>query len=93
MIAPGSYGSKSIKWLQRVVLTNDFKANDSDADLNNDPENQLKTRARFINEPKEIPSGKPIALTGMAQIGVSGLKKVQYCVHSQKDPWPVDDPY
>ena len=93
MFVPGAYGSKSIKWLQRVILTNDFKANDSDADLNNDPENAIKTRARFINEPKEIPSGKPVALTGMAQVGISGLNKVQYCVHSQKDPWPADDPY
>ena len=93
MVVPGSYGSKSIKWLKRVILTNDSKANDSDADLNNDPENPLKTRARFINVPKEIPSGKPAALTGMAQVGVSGLKKVQFCVHSQNQPWPADDPY
>ena len=93
MIVPGTYGSKSIKWVQRVVLTNDYKANDSDAELNNDTESPMKTRARFINAPKEIPAGKPAALTGMAQVGVSGLDKVQYCVHSQKDPWPADDPY
>jgi len=93
MIVPGSYGSKSIKWVKRVVLTNDYKLNDSDAELNNDPENQLKTRARFINAPKEVPAGKPFALTGMAQVGVSGLKKVQYCVHSQKQARPAEDPY
>jgi DMSO/TMAO reductase YedYZ molybdopterin-dependent catalytic subunit len=93
MIVPGAYGSKCIKWVQRVVLTNDPKMNDSDADLNNDPENALKTRARFINEPKELPAGKPAAITGMAQIGISGLSKVQYCIHPQKDPWPPDDPY
>jgi DMSO/TMAO reductase YedYZ molybdopterin-dependent catalytic subunit len=93
VIVPGTYGSKSIKWVQRVVLTNDYKANDSDAELNNDVESPLKTRARFINAPKEIPPGKPAALTGMAQVGVSGLAKVQYCVHSQKDSWPADDPY
>jgi DMSO/TMAO reductase YedYZ molybdopterin-dependent catalytic subunit len=93
MFVPGAYGSKSIKWLQRIVLTNEFKANDSDADLNNDPENAMKTRARFVNEPKEIPSGKPVALTGLAQVGVSGLKKVQYCVHSLASEWPADDPY
>jgi len=93
MIVPSAYGSKCIKWVQRVVLTNEFKANDSDADLNNDPENALKTRARFVNALKEIPSGKPFALTGMAQVGVSGLSKVQYCVHSQQDRWPADDPY
>ncbi len=93
MIVPGAYGSTCIKWLRRVVLTNEFKANDSDADLNNDPENALKTRARFINVPKETPSMTPFALTGMAQVGVSGLSKVQYCVRFKKDPWPADDPY
>ncbi len=92
MIVPGAYGSKSIKWVQRIVLTNDYKSNDSDAELNNDPENTLKTRARFINEPKEIPSGKPVALTGFAQVGIAGLKKVQYCVRSQAAQ-PTDDPY
>ena len=66
---------------------------DSDAELNNDTESPMKTRARFVNAPKEIPPGKPAALTGMAQVGISGLNKVQYCVYSQKDPWPADDPY
>ena len=93
VFVPGSYGSRSIKWVQRVILTNDFKANDSDADLNNDPDNGIKTRARFINEPKEIQPGTPAALTGMAQVGISGLNKVQYCVHDQKDAWPATDPY
>lgn len=93
MIVPGAYGSKSIKWVQRIVLTNEFKANDSDADLNNDPENAQKTRARFINPPKEIKTATPAAITGMAQIGISGLAKVQYCVRSQKEQQPTDDPY
>jgi len=93
VVVPGTYGSKSIKWVKRVVLTNDYRANDSDAELNNDVESPLKTRARFINAPKEIPAGQPAAVTGMAQVGVSGLGKVQYCVRSQKDPWPADDPY
>ena len=92
MIVPGAHGNKSIKWLRRVVLTNDYKANDSDAELNNDTESPMKTRARFVNAPKEIPPEKPSAVTGMAQIGISGLDKVQYCVHSQKEPWPADDP-
>jgi DMSO/TMAO reductase YedYZ molybdopterin-dependent catalytic subunit len=92
MIVPGAYGNKSIKWVRRAVLTNDYKANDSDAELNNDTENPLKTRARFINAPRVVPPGKPVALTGMAQAGISGLKKVQYCVHSQERPWPEDDP-
>jgi hypothetical protein len=93
VVVPGSYGSKSIKWVQRVVLTNDHKANDSDADLNNDTESPMKTQARFVNAPKEIPARRPAALTGRAQVGMSGLSKVQYCVNSHQDPWPADDPY
>ena len=93
MVVPGAYGSKSVKWVTRAVLTNDYKSNDSDAELNNDPENPLKTRARFIHVPKEIPAGKPAAVTGMVQVGVSALQQVQYCIHSQKQPWPQDDPY
>jgi DMSO/TMAO reductase YedYZ molybdopterin-dependent catalytic subunit len=93
VFVPGTYGSKSVKWVQRVVLTNDYRANDSDAaDFNNDAESALKTRARFLNAPKEIPAGKPAALTGWAQVGVSGLAKVQYAVHPQDAPWPADDP-
>ena len=79
--------------MQRVVLTNDYKANDSDAELNNDVESQIKTRARFINAPAEIAAHKAVALTGMAQVGISGLSKVQYCVHSREHPWPTDDTY
>lgn len=93
MIVPGCYGSKSTKWVRRIVLTNDYKSNDSDAELNNDPENLLKTRARFINPPKETRSGQPAALTGMAQVGVSGLKKVQYALKPQSETLGGDDAY
>jgi len=93
VIVPGAYGSKSIKWVQRILLTNEFKANDSDADLNNDPENAQKTRARFINPPKEIRAAAPAAITGMAQVGISGLARVQYCLRARTDPKPADDPY
>jgi len=93
MLVPGSHGSKQIKWVRRIVMTNDYKANDSDAELNNDVESSLKTRARFINAPEVTPAQQPFALTGMAQVGISGLTRVQYCVHSQDDPWPADDPF
>ncbi len=93
MVVPGAYGSKSTKWVQRVLLTNDYRSNDSDAELNNDPENPMKTRARFIHVPKEVAPGKPAPVTGMAQVGVSGLKRVQYCVHPHRPAWPADDPY
>jgi hypothetical protein len=29
----------------------------------------------------------------MAQVGTSGLRKVQYCVRSASEPVPADDPY
>jgi DMSO/TMAO reductase YedYZ molybdopterin-dependent catalytic subunit len=94
VVVPGTYGSKSTKWVQRVVLTNDYKANDTDAaDFNNDVESAMKTKARFINAPKEIPAGKPAAITGLALIGISGIAKVQYCAHANQEPWPADDPY
>src|SRR5512133_1625497 len=60
VIVPGAYGSKSTKWVKRVILTNDYTSNDSDAELNNEPENAMKTRARFIHAPKEIPAGNPV---------------------------------
>ncbi len=94
VVAPAAYGNHSIKWVQRVVLTNDYRANDSDAaDFNNDTESGMKTKARFINPPREAQAGKPVALTGFALVGISGIKAVQYCVHNRQTPWPADDPY
>ena len=93
MMVPGAYGSKQIKWVQRLVFTSDYKSNDSDAELNNDTESAMKTRARFIHPPNEVPAAKPVAITGMAQVGISGLRKVQYSVHSQQQPWPAADPH
>ncbi len=37
--------------------------------------------------------GQPIAITGIAQSGVSGLSRVQYCVQSADAKTPQDDPY
>ena len=76
MIVPWAHGFKSIKWLQRIVLTNDFKANDTYADANNDPDSYLKTMARMDDSPEKFPAGKPITLTGIAMVGWSGLKRV-----------------
>ena len=63
------------------MLTNEFQANDTYAGANNDIESPLKTQARFINAPTEIEARRPASLTGLAQVGMSGLSKVQYCVH------------
>ena len=48
MVVPEAYGFKSVKWLQRVVLTNDWQANDTYALGNNDLESPMKTFARFV---------------------------------------------
>jgi hypothetical protein len=60
--------------------------------MNNDVESRLKTLARFINAPTKIPALKPAAITGLAQAGVSGLSKVEYCVFPQDQHPAKDDP-
>src|SRR5207244_2667772 len=58
MLVPEAYGFKSVKWLQRVVLTNNHQANDTYADGNNDIESPMKTFARFINPPSKTKAGQ-----------------------------------
>ncbi|MGH7173200.1 MAG: molybdopterin-dependent oxidoreductase [Gemmataceae bacterium] len=78
MIVPWSHGFKSIKWLQRIALTSDFKANDTYAEAGNDPESHLKTMARIDEAPQSFAAGRPLALTGVAMAGWSGLRRVEY---------------
>jgi DMSO/TMAO reductase YedYZ molybdopterin-dependent catalytic subunit len=78
MVVPWAHGFKSIKWLQRVVLTNDYKANDTYALANNDPDSYLKTMARTDEGPETFKAGTPITLRGTAMVGWSGLKRVEY---------------
>jgi hypothetical protein len=93
MIVPEAYGNKSVKWLQRVVLTNSYQANDTYATWNNDVESPLKTYARFLQVPKTVKAGQPAAVTGVAQVGMSGLSKVQYWLHPRDAVLREDDPY
>ena len=93
IIVPDAYGFKSIKWLQRVVLTNRFNANDTYERGNNDIDSRMKSFARFIHYPKSIKAGEPIPLTGLAQVGMSGLRKVQIWLQPSRQKWPDDDPY
>jgi len=93
VIVPEEYGNRSVKWLQRIVLTNSFKANDTYAEWNNDTVSHLKTCARFIHTPSKVKAGTPAAVTGVAQIGMSGLSKVQYWLCPQGASLPKDDPY
>ncbi len=93
MIVPEAYGNRSVKWIQRIVLTNNYQANDTYALANNDVEGTLKTCARFVNVPKRLKAGQPLPITGVAQVGMSGLSKVQYWLQLQDPPQPDDDPY
>jgi hypothetical protein len=81
LIVPWAHGFKSIKWLQRIAVTNDFKANDTYANQNNDPESHLKTAAYIDGAPDKYDAGKPIFLSGLALAGLSGLKRVEHWLH------------
>jgi DMSO/TMAO reductase YedYZ molybdopterin-dependent catalytic subunit len=91
MVVPEGYGFKSVKWLTHVVLSNLPHANDTYADANNDIDSPLKTFAATLSVP-EGKADRPIPVTGYAQVGVSGLAKVQVWVQPAGEKWPVDDP-
>jgi hypothetical protein len=93
LITPGFYGNRSIKWLQRILVTNRYQANDTYAEGNNDVESPIKTCARFIHTPDKVKAGQAFAVTGLAQVGISGLNKVQYWLNPAGQPLPEDDPY
>lgn len=93
LFVPGLYGNRSIKWLQKIVLTNNHQANDTYADWNNDVESPVKTCAKFIKVPAEVRVNQMFAFTGMAQVGLLGLNKVQYCIRPADEPPDANDPY
>jgi DMSO/TMAO reductase YedYZ molybdopterin-dependent catalytic subunit len=92
IVVPEAYGFKSVKWLNTVTLSNLAYANDTYINGNNDVDSPLKTFAATIHVPKPKPN-EPLAITGYAQVGVSGLSKVQVWVNPDGKPWPADDPY
>jgi DMSO/TMAO reductase YedYZ molybdopterin-dependent catalytic subunit len=95
MIVPWAHGFKSIKWLQRIMLTNDYKANDTYAEKNNDPESHLKTAAYLDEMPKQFAAGEAVPISGLAISGWSGLRRVEYWVRaadSPPAPLPDEDP-
>jgi hypothetical protein len=96
MIVPNAYGFKSVKWIREIFLTNDHLNNDTYAKANNDVDSAMKSYARFTPWPKdgrEFKTGEPLAITGVAQSGMSGLTKVQTWLKPKAEPLPGDDPY
>ncbi len=92
IVVPEAYGFKSIKWLSHVVLTNLAHANDTYAEQNNDVDSSLKTFAATLSLPRQVKPGEPIPVSGYAQVGISGLTKVQVSMESIAASRPVDDP-
>ena len=94
MLVPESYGFKSIKWLNRIVLTNDYRANDTYAEKqNNDPDSPMKTLARLdIHAPQAYRRGEPVTLRGVAIVGASGLTRVEYWLRKDTGTHGVLDP-
>jgi DMSO/TMAO reductase YedYZ molybdopterin-dependent catalytic subunit len=93
IVVPEAYGFKSIKWLTHVVLTNLPHANDTYAAGNNDVDSPLKSFAATLNVPTKVSAGKPIPVTGYAQVGISGVSKVQVWITPSDRTWPSDDEY
>jgi DMSO/TMAO reductase YedYZ molybdopterin-dependent catalytic subunit len=95
MLIPWAHGFKSIKWLQKIVLTNDYRANDTYAEANNDPESHLKTAAYPESIPDRIPGGKPVVVRGTVISGMSGLERVEYWLRrttASEPPLAENDP-
>ena len=92
IVVPEAYGFKSIKWLSHVVLTNLAHANDTYAEQNNDVDSSLKTFAATLSLPRQVKPGEPIPVSGYAQVGISGLTKVQVSMESIAVSRPDDDP-
>ena len=78
MVVPWAHGFKSIKWLRRIVLTNDFRANDTYADDGNDPESYLKTAAYIDDALLAFSTSAAASVRGTVISGWSGLKRVEY---------------
>lgn len=91
IVVPEAYGFKSIKWLTHVVISNLPHANDTYADGNNDVDSPLKTFAATLSVPREVKAQTPIPVTGYAQVGISGLSKVQTWIAPAGQEWPKDD--
>ncbi len=95
MIVPWTHGFKNVKWLSHIFLTNDYRANDTYALQNNDPESTLKTAAYVDEIPETIVGGGPIVVTGQVICGRSGVDRVESWlrrVDEDSQPLADDDP-
>ncbi|MFO1096151.1 MAG: hypothetical protein U0992_23020 [Planctomycetaceae bacterium] len=69
----------------KIVLSNLFHANDTYAEGNNDVDSPLKSFAATLNAPMKAEPDTPIPITGYAQVGISGVSKVQVWIQNAAD--------
>lgn len=93
MVVPEAYGFKSIKWLSKITLTNLAHSNDTYADGNNDIDSPLKSFAATLSVPNTLKPGEPIPVTGYAQVGISGVSKVQVWLSAANVEKSKEDPH
>ncbi len=68
-------------------------ANDTYAEQGNDVDSPLKTFAATLSVPAKIKPGEPIPITGYAQVGIGGLRKVQVWISPADAAQTANDPY
>lgn len=93
IVVPEAYGFKSVKWLTHLFLSNIPHANDTYAEGNNDLDSPLKSFAATLSFPAPAAAGEPIPVTGYAQVGISGVSRVQAWITPAHEAWPTDDPH
>jgi len=83
LIVPECYGTTNVKFLRKILLSNDYQNPDSETDWGNDVQTPVKTcamRLTNLTRNQNVPRGKPLVLAGVAQVGESGLRGVQIAV-------------
>lgn len=93
VVVPEAYGFKSIKWLSTLVLSNIAHSNDTYENGNNDVDSPLKSFAATLSVPTEVRPQEPFALTGYAQVGIAGVKRIQISIQDSREEAPSGDPY
>lgn len=89
MIVPWAYGFKSIKWLQRIVLSNDYQPNDTYALKNNDPSSPMKSAAYIDKLSSKFAGGESIRMSGLVVSGFSGVERVEYWLRRVEEDSPA----
>jgi len=87
MIVPWAHGFKSVKFLQHIRLTNDYRPNDTYAAIDggvegNDPSSVQKTYTTVdhIDGGPAVPAGQPVVVSGVLTSGRTPASHLEYWV-------------